>query len=110
MIHYVSTKLRSRSDPQVASANDNEINQHKNEFTHIFMENGTEVNTFTDIPKDVNLLICCLSHNFKGIFNSAKLVTYHGSKVVKNQNIKNCLFNKTYQWSREKMLNWSSQN
>lgn len=96
MLHYASTKLRSRSDPQVASANDNEINQHKNEFTHLYMMNGMEVKNFEDIPWDTSLLVCCLTHNFKGVFDSGKLVTYHGSKVVKNQNIKNCLFNKTY--------------
>jgi len=29
---------------------------------------------------------------------------------VKNQNVKNCLFNKTFQWSKEKMLDWNSYN
>jgi hypothetical protein len=50
MLHYASSKLRSRKDPAVASANDNEINQHKNEYCHVFLMNGMEVTTFTDIP------------------------------------------------------------
>ncbi len=74
------------------------------------MINGVEVKNFTDIPRETNLLVCCLNHNFKGVFDSAKLTTFQGSKVVKNENIKNCLFNKTYQWSRDKMLHWNEQN
>jgi hypothetical protein len=50
MLHYASSTLRSRKDPAVASANDNEINQHKNEYCHVFLMNGMEVTTFTDIP------------------------------------------------------------
>jgi hypothetical protein len=110
MLHYASSKLRSRKDPAVAAANDNEINQHKNEFCHVFLTNGMEITTFTDIPKDCKTLICGLTNNFKGVFDSDKLVTYHGSRHVKNQNIKNCLFNKTYQWARDKMIGWNEGN
>ena len=38
------------------------------------------------------------------------MVTYSGAKVVKRRNIKNCLFNKTYQWMRDKMLYWTNEN
>jgi hypothetical protein len=96
MLHYASSKLRSRKDPAVATANDIEINQHKNEFSHLFLMNGLEVTCFNDIPADTKILICTLSNSFKGIFDSGKLVSYHGSQRVKDQNIKNCLFNKTY--------------
>ena len=84
MLHYASSKLRSRKDPAVAAANDNEINQHKNEYCHVFLMNGMEVSTFEDIPQECKTLICGLSNNFKGVFDSGKLVTYHGSRHVKN--------------------------
>jgi len=96
MLHYASSKLRSRKDPAVARDRDNEINPHKNEYSHLFLLNGMEITAFDDIPADQNTLICSLTANFKGIFDSGKLVTYHGSRHVKNNNIKNCLFNKTY--------------
>lgn len=101
MLHFASSKLRSRKDPAVASANDNEINQHKNEYSHLFLMNGVEVTNFSAIPDDQKTLICGLTANFKGIFDSGKLVTYHGSRHVKDLNIKNCLFNKTYKWARD---------
>jgi hypothetical protein len=110
MLHYASSKLRSRKDPAIALANDNEIQQHKNEFQHLFMMNGVEVTSFNDIPLDCKTLICSLTNNFKGIFDSGKLVTYHGSRQVKNLNIKNCLFNKTYQWARDQMIGWNEAN
>ena len=107
MLHYASSKLRSNKDPAIASANENEINHHKNEYSHAFLMNGMEISSFNEIPQDCKTLICGFSKNFKGVFDSGKLVTYHGSKLVKNQNIKNCLFNKTYQWARDKMIGWN---
>jgi len=110
MLHYASSKIRSRKDPAVARDRDNELNQHKNEYSHLFLLNGMEITNFNDIPAEQNTLVCSLTANFKGVFDSGKLVTYHGSRHVKNTNIKNCLFNKTYQWARDQMIGWNEAN
>ena len=110
MLHYASQTLHRRTSNGISKASENLIDQHKNEFTHLFLENGKEIKSLRDIPPTTSVLVCCLGSTFKGLHDSRKIVDYHQAKVVKNQNIKNCLFNKTFQWSKEKMLDWNSYN
>ena len=77
MLHYASKKLHVRTVTGQGSVDDNVIDQHKNEFTHLFLENGKEINSLKDIPPETKLLICCLGSHFKGIFDSRKIVDYH---------------------------------
>ena len=114
MMHFASDLLKRRANittgGEYSIPDSNEINIHKNEFTHMFLVDGYEINSLREIPSDTKYIVCCMNKNFKGIFDSERIVTYHGAKVVKNNNMKNCLFNKTYQWVRDKMIYWTEAN
>jgi hypothetical protein len=113
MLHFASKVLKARSVHQVGGppVDENEINKHRNEFTHLFQLDGTEITSLRDIlAGDSKILVCALSQNFKGMFDTSKMSDFHGSKVMKNNNVKNCLMSKIYKWARDKMLDWTEEN
>lgn len=106
MLHFATKKLKKDKH----HFEDNEINIHQNEFTHLFTMNGEEITNLQDIEHDMKILVCSMNKHFKGIINSQKLVSFRDYKLVKNENIKNHLFHKTHQWIRERMHNWNHSN
>ncbi|CDW74465.1 UNKNOWN [Stylonychia lemnae] len=106
MLHFASTRLKSNKYQQ----EDSEITMHKDQFTHLFTINGEELNNLIEIPEDVKVCVCSTTKHFKGIINSRKLVSFKNYKAYKDQNIKNHLYHKTYEWIKDKMLDWNKDN
>lgn len=113
LLHDASLKLKHRLNNAFGDFNvpeDSEIAKHKNEFTHLFFMDGAEITSLREIPREEKYLVCCMDRQFMGILDTEKLVSFQGSKLVKRKNIQNCLFNKTYQWMKDKMVNWTEEN
>ncbi len=108
MLHHATIKLKrtglTRQMP------DNEIDLHKDEFTHLYTIKGEEITSLTDITPDVKVLVCSQCKHFKGIINSHRLLSFQQHKQLRSKNIQNHLFHKTHKWIREKMLNWNYCN
>eukprot|EP00347_Sterkiella_histriomuscorum_P001155 403373116 len=106
MLHYATLKLKKDK----YHYEDNEINIHRNEYTHLFTLNGEEISNLHEIPEDVRVCVCSMGKNFKGVINSQKLVSFQDYKLGKDQNIKNHIYHKTQLWIRDKMLQWNQGN
>lgn len=103
MLHHASQKLHSHSDQ-------NDIDRHSNEFTHLFLPSGQEIDNLREIPPDIAYLVCAKDRNFRGVIDTAKMVPFGGSLKLKKRNIQKCLFTKTYKWMRDNMLEWAEDN
>ena len=79
MLHDATIKLKKNKNHH----EDNEINVHKNEFTHLFTLGGEEIKSIKNITEDIKVLVCSTDKNFKGIINSNKMVSFHDYKTVK---------------------------
>ena len=89
---------------------ENEINAHKNEFSHLYTMNGKEITNLSSITEDTKILVCCQDKNFKGVINSSHIVSFAEQKHSRNTNVKNHISHQANDWLKTQISKWTQSN